>query len=237
LEIEEAILETVRINKFKEGYIRPIVFLGEGDMGPLSKNNPVQTAIIIWPWGHYLGKEALDNGISVKISKWRRDNRVMPFYAKIGGNYVNAALAKREAEEAGCKEALIEDQYGHIVEGSAENIFMAKDGKLYTPSLTEPILKGITRSTAIHLAASIGLAVEETFISPELFFDADEAFFTGTAAEITPIKEAVKEGENTEKLPIGKVCPGPITKKIQELYFNAVRGEIPEYQKEWLTYV
>ncbi len=241
LEIEQAVIETVKANKLEEGYIRPLVFVGDGDMGPLPKNNPVRLAIITWEWGHYLGSAAINNGISVKISKWRRSARAMPFQAKICGNYVNAALAKREVEKDGFQEAIILDEYGHVAEGSAENIFIAKNGKLMTPSAGLPILRGITRDTVICLALEkSGMRVEETLISEDLLFDADEAFFTGTAAEITPIKEIGEQGGGEiATLLVGRECPGPITRKLQELYFKLVRGELPDYQKRWawLTYV
>ncbi len=230
LELEQAVLETAKANKFEEGYIRPLVLVGEGDMGPLPHNNPIQVIIITWEWGHYMGQDALNNGISVKVSKWIRDNRVLPFYAKVCGHYVNAGLAKREAEEAGFEEAILLDPWDNVIEGSAENIFIVKDGILMTPKITLPILRGITRDTVIYLARDIGITVDETMINLKFFYGADEAFYTGTAAEITPIKDV-------EKSPIGKVCPGSVTKKLQELYFKTVRGEIPAYQNKWLTYI
>ncbi len=235
MEIEQAIIDTVKFNNLQEGYIRPLVIYGEGDMGPCPHNNPVHVIIIMGDWEKYFTKKA----ISVKISKWRRDNRVMPFSAKVTGNYVNAGLAKREAEALGFDDAIVLDRWGNISEASAANIFIVKDGNLMTPiamqslssiTLDPPILKGITRNSLIRLAHDIGISVEETPINQNLLYDADEFFQTGTAAEITPIKDV-------EEIPIGKICPGPITQKLQELFLRAVRGEVPVYQKEWLTYV
>lgn len=240
LEIEQAVIDTVRANKLDEGYIRPLVLVGVGDMGPLPKNNLIHTIITSWQWGHYLGKEALDRGIRVKISRWQRDNRVLSWKAKITGHYVNAAFAKKEAEEAGYDEAIVTNTRGCPIEGSAENLFIAKDGNLLTPSLAEPVLAGITRNSVIRLARDRGVMVnDDATIPKDDLYDADEAFFCGTAAELTPIKLVAEEDKygEIEEVPIGSVCPGPITKKLQELFFKAVRGEIPAYAKEWLTYL
>ncbi len=230
-EIEQAVIETVKANKLKEGYIRPVVIVGEGGIGPFPHGNPVHVAIIIKePLMGYFGQNAVEKGISVKVSSWQRDNRVMPFAAKVGGNYVNSALVKLEAKKDGFDEAIVLDNKNHIDEGSAANIFIVRDGKLVTPSLAMPILKGITRDTVITLAQDeLYLGVEETPFGLEDFYEADEAFFCGTAAEITPIREV---GEHY----IGKVCPGSITKKLQQLYSKVVRGELARYER-WLTYV
>jgi branched-chain amino acid aminotransferase len=241
LGIEQAVIETVQKNKLEEGYIRPLVLIGVAGIGPLpDDNSPIQVAIIPCRFGHYLGEGALERGIRVKISKWRRDNRVLPWHAKLAGHYINAALAKKEAKESGYDEGLVLDSRGCPIEGSAENLFIVKDGKLLTPSLEKPILAGITRNSVIHLAQDRGITVkdEETILKDDLY-DVDEAFFCGTAAEITPIKALAEEDKYGEidEFSIGKVCPGVITKKLQELFFKAVRGEIPQYQKEWLTYV
>lgn len=231
LEIEEAIIKTVKVNKLKEGYIRPVVIVGAGGIGPLPHGNPVHVAIFIKePLMGYFGKNAVEKGISVKISSWRRDNRVMPFDAKAGGNYINSALVKWEAKKNGFDEGIVLDNKNHIDEGSAANIFIAREGKLITPPPEMPILKGITRATVITLAKDeLYLDVEETPFNAEDFYEADEAFFCGTAAEITPIREV---GEYR----IGKVCPGPVTGKLQELYFKVTRGKISRYER-WLTYV
>lgn len=239
-DIKQGIAETVKANKLKEGYIRPLVLIGVGEMGPLPHNNPIHVVFIPWKWGHYLGKEAIEKGIRVKISRWRRDNKVLPWRAKVTGHYVNAALAKKEAEEAGYDEAVILDARGAPIEGSAENLFIVKNGELLTPSLDEPILPGITRSSVIRIARDRGITIKDyASILKEDLYDADEAFFCGTAAELTPIKLVAEEDKygEIEEFPIGSACPGPITKKLQELFFKTVRGEIAEYQKEWLTYV
>lgn len=227
MEIDQAIIDTVKANGLEEGYIRPLIILGEGDIGPCPHNNPVHVVIIVGEWGHYFAQET----ISVKISSWRRDCRVMPFSAKVTGNYVNAGLAKREAELLGFNDAIVLDQWEYATEVSAANIFIVKDGVLMTPSVIQPILRGVTRDSIIRLARDMGISArEDAFINLNLLYAADEAFTAGTAAEITPIKEV--EGSL-----IGKVCPGPITLKLKEMYLKAARGEIPQYQKEWLTYV
>ena len=230
-EIEEAIIETVRVNSLKEGYIRPVVIIGAGGIGPLPHGNPVHLAIIITePLGSYFGEDAVEKGISVHIASWRRDNRIMPFKAKVAANYINSALAKAEAQSLGFDEAIVLSDSGYVAEGSAANVFMVKDGILLTPDLSLPILNGITRETAIILARKeLGLKVKEGFLKTEDIYEADEAFFTGTAAEITPIRDV-------EEFLIGDVCPGPVTKKLMELYRKTVRGEIPAY-RSWLTYV
>ncbi len=231
LEIKEAIIEIVKKNNIKEGYIRPIVIVGAGGIGPLPHGNPVHVAIAVMePIIGYFGKDAIEKGVSVTVSSWRRDNRVMPFAAKAAGNYINSALVKLEAKKNGFDEGIVLDTRGHIDEGSAANIFIIRDGKLVTPPLSMPILKGITRDTVITLAQNeLHLEVKETLFGPEDMYESDEAFFCGTAAEISPIR-------NIEERFIGKVCPGPITKKLQELYSGTVRGKIPKY-KRWLTYV
>lgn len=230
-QIQEAIIETVRINKLKEGYIRPIVIVGEGGIGPLPSGNPVHAAIIIKePLMGYFGKDAVQKGISVMISSWKRDNRVMPFASKAGGNYVNSALVKFEAKKNGFDEGIVLDVRGHVDEGSAANIFIVREGKLVTPPAEMPILKGITRDTVLTFAQdALYMKTEETPFGIEDLYEAEEAFFCGTAAEISPIRIV-------DEHPVGEVCPGPITKRLQELYFKTVRGEIPKYQR-WLTYV
>jgi len=228
-ELEKAVIETAQANKLGEGYIRPLVVLGEGNMGPLSKDNPVRVFIIPWKWGRYLGRDALDRGISVSISKWRRANSVLPFQAKITGHYVNAAVARRDAEKAGFDEAIIKDESGYIIEGSAENIFIVKDDILMTPNSRSPILRGITRDSIICLAKDSGMKVEEVYIREEDLSDADEAFLAGTAAEVTPIK-------NIGEIFVGTACPGPVTEKLQALYFQTVRGELSD-KRHWLTYI
>ncbi len=228
-EINEATAETMRQSGLKDGYIRPIAYLGAGSMGLFPKNNPVRVAIAAWAWGAYLGEEGLANGIKVKISSLCRNhvNSGMS-KAKLVGNYVNSILAKREVVSAGYDEALLLDTEGYVSEGSGENIFIVKDGVLKTTSLTS-ILKGITRESVLTIAKDKGIEVrEERFTRDELYI-ADEAFFTGTAAEITPISEV-------DMRKIGKGKPGPVTKEIQNIFFDTVKGRNKDYEK-WLWYL
>lgn len=227
--INKAALEILKVNDMKEGYIRPIVFLGDGSMGVLPKNNPVRVAIAAWPWGAYLGEEALKNGIRIKVSTYCRHHvNSMMTKAKVTGHYVNSILAKREAIADGYDEALLLDTEGYVSEGSGENIFIIKSNLLKTTPLTSN-LKGITRDSVMQIARDKGFEVkEERFTRDELYI-ADEAFFTGTAAEITPIREA-------DKRKIGEGKPGPVTKTIQETFFNIVKGREKKYEG-WLTYV
>ncbi|GMR05232.1 MAG: branched-chain amino acid transaminase [Thermodesulfobacteriota bacterium] len=228
-EISEATAETVRVNNLKQGYIRPLVYLGAGSMGLYPKDNPVRVAIAAWPWGAYLGEDGLANGIRVKISSFSRNhvNSGMT-KAKIVGNYVNSILAKREVVASGFDEALLLDTEGFVSEGSGENIFIVRDGAIKTTSLTS-ILNGITRDAIITIARDKGLAVTEQRFTRDELYTADEAFFTGTAAEITPIREV--DGRK-----IGPGKPGPITKAVQETFFSAVKGGDKSYE-DWLWYI
>jgi branched chain amino acid aminotransferase apoenzyme (EC 2.6.1.42) len=226
-EISSAILETFRINKLKEGYIRPIVFVGDGEMGIYVKKVDVRVAIAVWSWGAYLGDEGLAKGIRAKVSSFTRlqVNSQMT-KAKVCGNYVNSILAKREIMAAGYDEAILLDTEGYVSEASGENIFMVKNGKIKTSPLTS-ILPGITRDSVITIAKDKGYPIiEERFTRDELYL-ADEAFFSGTAAEITPIREV-------DDRQIGPGHPGPITKDIQATFFDTVKGKIDKY-KGWLV--
>jgi branched-chain amino acid aminotransferase len=228
-EIAEASKETLRVNRLKEGYIRPIVFIGEGVMGVYPGDNPIRVAIITWSWGAYLGEGALEKGIRIKVSSFTRHHvNVMMTKAKICGNYVNSVLAKREAMKMGYDEALMLDTEGYVSEGSGENIFMVKNGVLKTTPLTS-ILPGITRDSVIQMAKAKKMAMmEERFTRDELY-TAEEAFFTGTAAELTPIREV-------DDRKIGNGKPGPVTKELQAAFFDIVKGKNLEY-KEWLDYL
>ncbi len=228
-EIAEACKETLRVNRLREGYIRPIVFIGEGVMGVYPGDNPIQVAIITWSWGAYLGEEALEKGIRVKVSSYTRHHvNVMMTKAKICGNYVNSVMAKREAVKMGYDEALMLDTEGYVSEASGENIFMVKNGVLKTTPLTS-ILSGITRDSVIQIAKAKKITlVEERFTRDELY-TAQEAFFTGTAAELTPIREV-------DDRVIGNGKPGPITRELQAAFFDIVKGKNPEY-REWLDYL
>ncbi len=228
-EVSDACKETLRVNQLKEGYIRPIAFIGDGVMGVYPADNPIRVAIATWSWGAYLGEDALEKGIRVKVSSYTRHHvNVMMTKAKICGNYVNSVLAKREVMKMGYDEALMLDTEGYVSEASGENIFMVKNGVLKTTPLTS-ILPGITRDAVIQIAKSKKIPLfEERFTRDELY-TAQEAFFTGTAAELTPIREV-----DDRIIGVGK--PGPITKELQAAFFDIVRGKNPEY-KEWLDYL
>jgi branched-chain amino acid aminotransferase len=228
-EISAAILETFRINKLKEGYIRPIVFVGDGEMGIYVKKVDVRVGIAVWSWGAYLGDEGLAKGIRAKVSSFTRlqVNSQMT-KAKVCGNYVNSILAKREIIAAGYDEAILLDTEGYVSEASGENIFMVKNGTIKTSPLTS-ILPGITRDSVITIAKDKKYSIiEERFTRDELYL-ADEAFFSGTAAEITPIREV-------DERQIGPGHPGPVTKDIQATFFDTVKGKIKTY-KQWLAYI
>jgi branched-chain amino acid aminotransferase len=228
-EIVGACKETLRANGLKAGYIRPLAFIGEGVMGVYPGDNPIQVAIITWSWGAYLGEEALEKGIRAKVSSYTRHHvNVMMTKAKIAGNYVNSVLAKREVMKLGYEEALMLDTEGYISEGSGENVFIVKNGVIKTTPLTS-ILSGITRNSVIQIAKSRKIPiVEEKFTRDELY-TAQEAFFTGTAAEITPIREV-------DDRQIGEGKPGPVTKELQAVFFDIVKGKNPEF-REWLDYL
>ncbi|GMR04520.1 MAG: branched-chain amino acid transaminase [Thermodesulfobacteriota bacterium] len=228
-EINGAIVETLKANGLEEGYIRPLVYLGAGSMGLFPKGNPVKVAIAAWPWGAYLGEDAIKKGIKVKVSSYIRHhvNSTMT-KAKVTGSYVNSILAKREAVATGADEALMLDTEGYVSEGSGENVFMVKGGRLKTTPLTS-ILDGITRDSVLKIARDLGIEVVEQRFTRDELYTADEAFFTGTAAEITPIREV--DGRT-----IGAGGPGPVTKEIQTIFFDAVKGRKSDYEA-WLHYV
>jgi len=228
-EIKEAIKETVRINRLDACYIRPIVYVGYGSMGLYVEDNPINVAIAAWTWGSYLGDEGLKKGIRVKISSFTRHHvNISMTRAKVPGYYVNSILAKKEVKAAGYDEAVLLDPDGYIAEGSGENIFMVRKGIMKTTPLTS-ILAGITRESIIHLAREMGMTVvEERFTRDDLYI-ADEAFLTGTAAELTPIREV-------DNRVIGPGKPGPVTQRLQDAFFNIVQGREKRY-KDWLTYL
>lgn len=227
--VSEAILETIRINRIDACYIRPLAYIGYGAMGIYPKENPVQLSIAVWPWGSYLGEEGLKNGIRVKISSFNRPHvNATMVRSKTTANYANSLLAKREALKDGYDEAMLLDTDGYVAEGSGENVFMVRKGVIKTPPLTS-ILEGITRETVMQLAAERGMRlVEERFTRDELYL-ADEAFFTGTAAEITPIREV-------DNRMIGMGKPGPVTKELQSAFFDIVYGRDSRHA-DWLTHV
>ena len=229
-QVMTACTEILRVNKMDEGYIRPMVFVGEGAMGIYAPNNPHRTTVVAWKWGAYLGEEALKNGIRAKISSYSRHHiNVSLAKGKIMGQYTNSVLAKREAKLGGYDEAILLDTNGYVSEGSGENIFIVKHGVIYTPDLSCSILAGITRETVITLAREEGLTLQECRITRDQLLLADEVFFTGTAAEVTPVREV-------DNRTIGEGAVGPITKRMQARFFEVVRGNDTTHP-EWLTKV
>lgn len=228
-EMRKAIFDLLIVNRFKEAYIRPIAFIGDGAMGVHPRNNPIRVAIAAYPWGAYLGDEAVTKGIRAKIASYTRMHvNTFMTKAKISGNYVNSVMAKLEVTSLGFDEAIMLDTEGYVSEGSGENIFIVRNGTLKTPSLTS-ILEGITRNSTMEIALDEGLqVVTERFTRDELYI-ADEAFLTGTAAEITPIREV--DGRT-----IGDGVPGPVTRRLQERFFDVVRGKDEKFIN-WLDFV
>ena len=225
--VREAILETIRVNKIDACYIRPLAHIGYGAMGVFPKENPIHVSIAVWPWGSYLGEEGVKNGIRVKISSFTRPHvNATMVRSKTTANYANSLLAKREALKDGYDEALLLDTDGYVAEGSGENVFIVRKGVIKTPPLTS-ILEGITRDAIMQLAMERGMRlVEQRFTRDELYI-ADEAFFTGTAAEITPIREV-------DNRTIGTGKPGPVTKELQAAFFDIVHGRDGRHG-DWLT--
>ena len=228
-EIAEAQLEAVRRNKLESGYIRPLAFYGSEAMGISAKTLSVHVIVAAWPWGAYLGKEALENGIRVKTSSFTRHHvNITMCRAKASSSYTNSILAHQEAGHDGYDEALLLDVDGFVAEGSGENVFIVKKGRLYTPDLTS-CLEGITRDTILRFAGELGIPVIEKRITRDEVYCADEAFFTGTAAEVTPIREL-------DNRTIGAGRRGPITEKLQSRYFDCVQGRSPEHA-DWLSHI
>jgi len=227
-EIKKGIIDTIKANKMAECYIRPLVYIGYGAMG-LYVSGPINVAIAAWPWGAYLGEEGIKNGIKVRVSSFTRHHvNIAMTRAKVTGAYVNSQLAKHEAKSAGCDEALLLDPEGYVAEGTGENVFIVRKGVIKTTPLTS-ILEGITRDSVMELAEELGYkVVEERFTRDEVYIS-DEAFFTGTAAEVTPIREL--DGRL-----IGGGKPGPVTKKLQKVFFDIVQGKSAKHKK-WLTKV
>ena len=228
-EINEGTRAAVRENNLKSGYIRPMCFYGAEGMGLRADNLKVHVIVAGWTWGAYMGEEGLTKGIKVRTSSYNRHHiNITMCRAKANGQYMNSMLALREALASGCDEALLLDTEGYVSEGSGENIFLVRDGVLYTPELTSA-LDGITRATIVQLAGELGIKVVEKRITRDEVYIADEAFFTGTAAEVTPIREL-----DGRKIGAGK--RGPITEKLQTLYFDVVHGRNGQHA-EWLTLV
>lgn len=227
--LNKAQLAAVRENNLQSAYIRPMCFYGSEGMGLRADNLKVHVMVAAWEWGAYLGQEALENGIRIRKSTFmKNDSHPSMYLAKANGNYINSMLALDEAMSKGYDEALLLDSKGNVAEGSGENIFVIKDGVIYTPTLVAS-LNGITRNTIITLAKEQGYDVVETTMKIEELYDADEVFFTGSAAEVTPIREI---DDNT----IGNGSRGPITEKLQTMYFDLVHGRLDTHA-DWLNYV
>lgn len=229
-DIEEAIKETIKINDLKSCYIRPVVFRGYGELGVTPLGCPVNSVIAAWQWGSYLGEEGMAKGVNIGVSSWRKPApNTFPALAKCGANYMNSQLAKLEAIDNGFDEAIMLDYAGNVSEGSGENIFLVEDNILYTPSLSSSNLKGITRDSIMKVARDLGHDVVEETISRERLYLADEVFFTGTAAEVTPIRSI------NHRL-VGEGKRGPICEKIQKTFFDIVEAKI-EDKYGWLSYI
>ncbi len=229
-EFNQAILETIRKNGLKSCYIRPIVYRGYKSLGVDPFPNPVDCAVMVWEWGKYLGPEALENGVDVCVSSWwRLAPNTFPALAKSGANYMNSQLIKMEAMLDGYSEGIALNIRGHISEGSGENIFLVKDGQVVTPPLSSSVLPGITRDTVMTLLKEMGIGIVEDTIPREMLYIADEVFFTGSAAEVTPIR-------SIDKIVIGSGTCGPLTRRLQEAFFAYVRAQ-REDAYGWMSYV
>jgi len=225
-----AVLDTIRANQMKACYIRPIVYRGYETLGVNPFPNPVDAAIMLWEWGTYLGGDALENGVDVKVSSWSRmAPNTLPAMAKSAANYANSALIKMEAITDGYTEGIALDVFGNVSEGSGQNIFLVRDGVVTTPPLASSILGGITRDSITTIARDLGFVVDETNIPREALYIADEVFVVGTAAEVTPIR-------SIDKIQIGSGRRGPITEALQRAFFDIINGEVPDTHG-WLTYV
>ncbi len=228
--IVKATKQTIKANKIEECYIRPIAYYGYGVMGLNPDGSNVKMAIAVWPWGTYLGEEGIKSGIRTKISSWRRiHSSILPPQAKIVANYSNSILAKVDALKSGYDEAILLNMDGYVSEGPGENIFMVRKSRIMTPPVSSGALTGITRNSIIKISHDENIDFKERNISPKQLYSADEAFFTGTAAEVTPIREV--DGKR-----IGKGGRGPITEQLQGIFFDAVSGKESKY-RSWLDYL
>jgi branched-chain amino acid aminotransferase len=222
--------DVVSENELQACYIRPVAMRTGEEMGVLPDKAPVETFIIPWVWGRYLGKEALEAGVDVCVSSWRRPSPdTLPMLAKAGGNYLNSQLSKMEARANGYSEGIMLDTFGFVAEGSGENLFVVRDGTVYTPTMSSSILNGITRDCMIRIARDLGYTVSEQGIPREMLYVADEAFFSGTAAEVTPIR-------SVDRIEVGPGKPGPVTLAIQKVYMGIATGKMPD-RYGWLTRV
>jgi branched-chain amino acid aminotransferase len=227
-QLSDAMVQLVSVNGLKSCYLRPIVLRGYGELGVHGTKNPTEVYMACWSWGKYLGEEGLSAGVDVCVSSWNRiAPNTLPALAKAGANYMNSQLIRMEAQVNGYSEGIALDHNGTVSEGSGENVFVVRDGKLLTPPLGASVLPGITRDSVVKLAEKIGIPVVETTIPRELLYVADEVFFSGTAAEITPIR-------SVDRIPIGEGRRGPITEKLQKEFFGLVNGTSPD-PFGWLT--
>lgn len=229
-QINEAVVETVRENGHEACYIRPLVFRGAGKLGLEGRDNPVEFVIITMEWGRYLGSEAIEQGVDVQVSSWRRmAPDTHPALAKLGGNYINSQFVSMEAHDNGFSEGIALDVHGYVSEGAGENLFLVLDGVVYTPGAWSSILMGITRDSVLTLLKEAGYEIRFEPIAREMLYMADEIFFTGTAAEITPIR-------SVDRVPVGSGKRGPITEKVQNEFFGITAGTRPD-KYGWLTTV
>ena len=229
-QLSSAMAELVQINGLESCYFRPIALRGYGDVGVLPQNNPIEVFIACWEWGKYLGDEALSHGVDVCVSSWTRlAPNTLPSLAKAGANYMNSQLIRMEAQVNGYAEGIALDEAGYVSEGSGENVFLVRDGKIVTPPLGASVLPGITRDAVVELARWLGIPIVETIVPREMLYIADEVFFSGTAAEITPIR-------SVDRIVVGKGHRGPVTEKLQRAFFDIVKGSAPD-RFGWLTFV
>ena len=229
-EVMEAQKQVVRENKLESCYLRPLTWVGSQKLGVSMKGNTIHLMIAAWPWGAYLGEDGMKNGIRVKISSYTRHHvNITMTQAKAVSNYTNSILANQEATDDGYDEAMLLDASGFVSEGAGENVFVVKDGVVYTPDLSAGALNGITRNTIIHVCKDLGLDLVQKRITRDEIYICDEAFFTGTAAEVTPIREL-------DRIALGRGTRGPITEKIQSAFFDIVNGRNPKYA-QWLARV
>ena len=229
-QLSETMLELVRVNRMESCYIRPIILRGYGEMGVNPMKNPIDVFVACWTWGKYLGEEALADGVDVCVSSWTRiAPNTLPALAKAGANYMNSQLIKMEALANGYSEGIALDSGGYVSEGSGENIFVVRDGKIHTPPLGASILPGITRNSVLRLAEELGIPVVETLVPREMLYIADEVFFSGTAAEITPIR-------SVDRIPVGQGRRGPVAEALQKEFFAIVNGTRPD-RFGWLSFV
>jgi branched-chain amino acid aminotransferase len=227
-QITQAMVDTILANNLKSCYVRPIALRGYGDVGVLPTGNPIEVFVAVWEWGKYLGEEALAQGVDVCVSSWTRiAPNTLPALAKAGANYMNSQLIRMEAAKNGYAEGIALDNNGFVSEGSGENIFVVRDGKVHTPPLGASVLPGITRDTIISIARQLNIPIVETIIPREMLYIADEVFFCGTAVEVTPIR-------SVDRIQVGAGVRGPVTETIQKRFFEIVQGHAKD-EFGWLT--